>query len=543
MEKIAQQAAGFPKPEGVFSYGTAGFRTEASLLPSTVFRCGILIALRALQQKAATGLMITASHNPEADNGVKLADPTGGMLSIAWEVYANELANAETVDALIGLVADIMQKEEIPEAGARSEITVLLGRDTRKSSAGLAAAAIAGIEAAGVRVLDLGLLTTPQLHYLVRAYNRVPAEAHTEEAYFESLASSFRVLVGKTQGSGAVICDAANGVGASKMTTLLSKLGPLLEMEVRNEGKGALNSNCGADFVQKEQKLPTAFESPRDDGRRCVSLDGDADRLVYFSCENGEMRLFDGDKIAVLFSSYIGALLKAVPKGEISSASVGVVQTAYANGSSTEYIRSTLGLQVETTPTGVKFLHRAAEEFDVGIYFEANGHGTVLFKEEWAQKVLAAPTGGDAAEGEAEVALLKLKALIRLINQAVGDALSGVLLVEAILRHNCWELQDWDALYTDLPSRQLKVKVADRAKIETMDAETRVRHPADLQPLIDATVARYSQGRAFTRPSGTEDVVRVYAEAATRAETEELAVEVARHVYDKAGDSQEQTTE
>ena len=31
------------------------------------------------------------------------------------------------------------------------------------------------------------------------------------------------------------------------------------------------------------------------------------------------------------------------------------------------------------TPTGVKHLHHAAEEFDVGVYFEANGHGTVLF--------------------------------------------------------------------------------------------------------------------------------------------------------------------
>ena len=31
---------------------------------------------------------------------------------------------------------------------------------------------------------------------------------------------------------------------------------------------------------------------------------------------------------------------------------VGVIQTAYANGASTEYIQSTLGLAVECTPTG-----------------------------------------------------------------------------------------------------------------------------------------------------------------------------------------------
>lgn len=32
---------------------------------------------------------------------------------------------------------------------------------------------------------------------------------------------------------------------------------------------------------------------------------------------------------------------------------------------------------VACVPTGVKHLHHRAQEFDVGVYFEANGHGTV----------------------------------------------------------------------------------------------------------------------------------------------------------------------
>ena len=41
-------------------------------------------------------------------------------------------------------------------------------------------------------------------------------------------------------------------------------------------------------------------------------------------------------------------------------------------------------------------------------------------------------------------------------------------------------------------------------------------------------------GRAFVRPSGTEDVVRVYAEAATQPAADDLAVAVARHVHARA---------
>jgi phosphoacetylglucosamine mutase len=43
-----------------------------------------------------------------------------------------------------------------------------------------------------------------------------------------------------------------------------------------------------------------------------------------------------------------------------------------------------------------------------------------------------------------------------------------------------------------------------------------VTSPPALQAAIDALVAQFPRGRSFVRPSGTEDVVRVYAEAATK---------------------------
>lgn len=37
--------------------------------------------------------------------------------------------------------------------------------------------------------------------------------------------------------------------------------------------------------------------------------------------------------------------------------------------------------------TGVKYLHHKAHEFDIGVYFEANGHGTVLFSNKFMARL------------------------------------------------------------------------------------------------------------------------------------------------------------
>eukprot|EP00976_Prorocentrum_cordatum_P096814 1190728-Prorocentrum_minimum.AAC.1 len=166
--------------------------------------------------------------------------------------------------------------------------------------------------------------------------------------------------------------------------------------------------------------------------RGCVSLDGDADRLVYYTPTSSGLTLLDGDKIAALLAAYIADLLQRLPEGKLKQASVGVVQTAYANGASSAFLSGTLKLKTQVTPTGVrrarlpavycctpsvyrclplftavyllftavyllftavyrclpvaqvtptgvKHLHKAAEHFDVGIYFEANGHGTAAY--------------------------------------------------------------------------------------------------------------------------------------------------------------------
>lgn len=168
---------------------------------------------------------------------------------------------------------------------------------------------------------------------------------------------------------------------------------------------------------------------------------------------------------------------------------------------------------MQCVPTGVKHLHHAAESFDIGVYFEANGHGTVLF----SPSTLAAINTHTPASPSAAAALANLRALVDLINQTVGDAISDMLLVEVVLLHRQWTPAQWDAAYTDYPNRLVKVLVQDRHVFTTSDAERKVDTPAGLQDKIDEAVKEVVGGRSFVRPSGTEDCVRVYAEAATRS--------------------------
>lgn len=105
------------------------------------------------------------------------------------------------------------------------------------------------------------------------------------------------------------------------------------------------------------------------------------------SNSSSKIDLIDGDKILSLFAVFIKEQLSILDEGDMKGkdyyrARLGVVQTAYANGAATDYLKQ-LGLEVVFTPTGVKYLHEQAAQYDIGIYFEANGHGTILFSDDF----------------------------------------------------------------------------------------------------------------------------------------------------------------
>jgi phosphoacetylglucosamine mutase len=181
-------------------------------------------------------VMITASHNPPQvpctkvelmqDNGVKLVDPQGEMLEASWEAYATLFANAVDEDALLDAIRKVVNHTKLD---LTSKARVIQGRDTRPSGQSLSQSLSDGLNAFEADHVDYGLLTTPQLHYLVKCLNtegtNAPYGEPTEEGYYHKLATAFNQLMQGKKAASQITVDCANGVGAPKLAELVKILG------------------------------------------------------------------------------------------------------------------------------------------------------------------------------------------------------------------------------------------------------------------------------------------------------------------------------
>lgn len=513
-----------------FAYGTAGFRDLAKRLDTVMFTTGILSAFRSIQLGGKfVGVMITASHNPPEDNGVKIVEPNGNMLIQNWEPKITNLVNLSANDSFENWYKAIEEFQN--EIGIVDQITkikpqIVVAYDSRESSPFLLDCLIQTINCFfgenNVNIVNHGLLTTPQLHFLTSLQDDKATEDDYNK-YFQTQWDNLFQTDDKLPFDNLYI-DTANGVGSVQIAKFLENWTiDHTKIKITNNdylNPEKLNVGCGADFVKTNQRLPHGLENITDNGNNLYcSYDGDADRIVfyYISSKDGKFKLLDGDKIATLFAKYLSQLLSKYNLQD--SLKLGVVQTAYANGSSTHYLINKLGLPVSCTKTGVKHLHHeAVTKYDIGVYFEANGHGTIVFSDHFHDIIKQNPKAQD------------LLYFSHIINQTVGDAISDMLGVLITLVKMQWSADDWDSEYQDLPNLLTKLVVPDRTVFQTFDQERQLSSPKGLQDKINETVGKFDMGRSFVRASGTEDAVRIYCESETNVA--DLSKEITKLVVD-----------
>ena len=96
-------------------------------------------------------------------------------------------------------------------------------------------------------------------------------------------------------------------------------------------------------------------------------------------------------------------------------------------------------------------------------------------------------------------------------------------MVEAVMRDRDYNINMLLNLYKDNPSNLYKATVVHKNKFVCNWDETKLTEPKRLQDIIEVFSNDIQDARAFIRPSGTEDVLRIYVEAKLADDVQRLA--------------------
>lgn len=285
---------------------------------------------------------------------------------------------------------------------------ILVGRDTRRSGDMLAAALMAGICSVGGDVIDVGVIPTPAMAYLVRLYEADAAvmvsASHNPMEYngvkwfngqgfklsdaledeIERLikAPAFQRPVGEEVGhiinarrareeykefliSSAttrfdgitVVLDCANGASSGIAAEVFSALGANVIPRADEPDGSNINDGCGSTHPERLQELVT--ESGADVG---FAFDGDADRVIATD-ERGN--IVDGDRI-------LGMCAKVMhDAGSLHGDTL--VVTVMSNIGLKQYMRN-IGIHVAETAVGDRYVLECMLEGGYSLGGEQSGH-------------------------------------------------------------------------------------------------------------------------------------------------------------------------
>ncbi|MCC5949855.1 MAG: phosphoglucosamine mutase [Nitriliruptoraceae bacterium] len=430
-------------------------------------------------------------------------------------------------------VANVDQTPELALALGRALVTVLadegerrpsivVGRDPRWSGEMLEAALVAGITSAGGDAIAVGVLPTPAVAHLTAnssaAAGVMISASHNpvgdngikffgpqgfklsdeEESRLEALAlahdgrrpTGTRIgrrltdpaavsryiehlaMMADVELTGLkIVVDGANGAASSVAPQVYRQLGAdVVTIHCKPDGAN-INDACGSTYPQVVREATVAHGA--DAG---ISHDGDADRLIASDHEGSEV---DGDVILAVLARRMhhrGTLAKDA------------VATTVMTNLGFKRAMVELGIDVVETAVGDRYVLEAMRAQGLNLGGEQSGH------------------------------------LISLDRATTGDGILSAVRLLSTIRATGTPLKELARVMTRLPQVLVNVGGVDKARLEQTEAVWDAVQTQE-QRLGDT-------GRVLLRPSGTEPLVRVMAEA----ESEQDAQAACDHIADVVRD-------
>ncbi|HEL2174226.1 TPA: phosphoglucosamine mutase [Streptococcus suis] len=362
-----------------------------------VYKLGVLatpgVAHLVKTEKASAGVMISASHNPAQDNGIKFFAGDGFKLDDALEAEIEALLDAE--------------EDTLPRPSAQ------------------------------------GLGDVVEYPEGLRKYQQ------------------FLVSTGTDLDGMKVALDTANGAAATSARQIFVDLGA--DLTVMAEKPDGLNINEGVGSTHPEKLQELVKETGSQIG---LAFDGDSDRLIAVD-ENGD--LVDGDRIMYIVGKYLadrGLLAKNT-----------IVTTVMSNlGFHKALDRE--GIEKAVTAVGDRYVVEEMRKEGYNVGGEQSGH------------------------------------VILMDYNTTGDGQLTAVQLTKIMKETGKKLSELAAEVTIYPQKFVNIRVENSMKDKAMEV------PA-IAAIIEKMEAEMAgNGRILVRPSGTEPLLRVMAEAPTDAEVD-----------------------
>ncbi len=405
---------------------------------------------------------------------------------------------------------------------------VFVGRDTRISGKMLESALVAGLLSVGIHVYKLGVLATPAVAYLVKTEGAsagvMISASHNpaldngikffggdgfklddeKEAEIEALldatedtlprpsAEGLGTLVDYPEGlrkyegylvsTGTplegmkVALDTANGAASTSARQIFADLGA--QITVIGETPDGLNINLNVGSTHPEALQEVVKESQSAIG---LAFDGDSDRLIAVD-ENGD--IVDGDKIMYIIGKYLSE------KGQLAQNTI--VTTVMSNLGFHKALDSA-GINKAVTAVGDRYVVEEMRKSGYNLGGEQSGH------------------------------------VILMDYNTTGDGQLSAVQLTKIMKETGKSLSQLASEVTIYPQKLVNIRVENAMKEKAMEV-----------PAIKAIIEKMEEemagnGRILVRPSGTEPLLRVMAEAPTTEEVNYYVDTIAAVVKDEIG--------